>query len=59
MYEKDAAIESLDDAKILKILNSGQIDASGLRLLLKAEEELSQTQNFIRIFPSVTTDRLV
>ena len=58
LYERDATAEvTLNNAELLECLDSGQIEASDLRLLIKAEEELSQTKNFIRTFPSASTTK--
>ena len=45
------------DTELFKYLNSGQFEAPDMRLLMKAEEELSQTKNFIRLFPTARTSR--
>ena len=58
LYKKDAAQEvKLNNEEVLYYLGGSNIEASDLCMLIKAEEELAQTLNFIRIFPSDSTTR--
>ena len=60
LYEKNGKEEvNISDSELLEYLNSGQMKALDLQMLMKAEEELSQTRGFIRIFPSASTFRQV
>eukprot|EP00092_Neocalanus_flemingeri_P000105 GFUD01000107.1.p1 GENE.GFUD01000107.1~~GFUD01000107.1.p1 ORF type:complete len:595 (+),score=129.91 GFUD01000107.1:61-1845(+) len=58
VYEKPAKkAVNLTDEEMSEYLESDHIEASDIHLLMKAEEELSQTKEFTRLIPNNSTSR--
>ena len=58
IYRKEKLAQlAIGNAENIELLNLSQINSAQLKILMKAEEELSQTNNFGRIFPSCYTNK--
>jgi len=58
IYRKEKLAQlATGNAENIELLNLSQINSAQLKILMKAEEELSQTNNFARIFPTCYTNK--